>query len=724
MSASVKRRFIRQNREIARVNSTQSLRIRNLETEISRLLGENISLREQAINSAQEAERWRSSHNLIKEVVYLKDKLESKLSEVSAFVTELGSLPEKAGRRSSYRRRSGIPEPVRSPDQKDWKNRQTIGGVITGERELQEGRLPPIHEDKYYPRRTLEGHEIQKLVGEDAEASESPDLGPPPVAHFDVPDPIKFEPRRPLADNGTSPIHEEEVMVDSTNLETRRKRRVSSLLQKVSDLQEDPGNAMTESQDNANSLKAGSKRKLSAREEDDGLKAELKSSDDFSFQRKFAISNTPLPRANSSRFTRAPGKQVAQPASEQSLSSPEKKDQPARKVLAPKSTNSPTKVRRANINDKIAALKDEVAKNATARTFRQDRRRSIAPIQTVAQPDNPLENPPHQDLVEEAETGDQAPDLPPKTPAGLDLFSPTSTEPSARSNAQPTEIAVSASVEDVLGNAARGSRRARAAVSYAEPNLRDKMRRPGKELVTAVEGIDQFKNREASVRAESVDQHVDGDGVKKEQLADDAAWKRMPQSKDEPTSPLSNKVARLSGESKDITDVEDRPRPEPPSIVSGISKLSIYDGPTSSPHDGLGNTGSSPHEAEIASEEPKKPNLKSRRHSVNPVGLNRFGQDAAASHNVSTERPPRPSSTAGHRAEGAGTRPSSAAGYRAEAPRPGSAADLRRSASVANETSKTSRAAAELKRSTSSAAVGDAGGRTERAASRRRSMMV
>ena len=92
MSASVKRRFIRQNREIARVNSTQSLRIRNLEAEISRLLAENISLREQAINSAQEAERWRSSHKVITEVGHLKDRLESRLSEVSALVTELAVL--------------------------------------------------------------------------------------------------------------------------------------------------------------------------------------------------------------------------------------------------------------------------------------------------------------------------------------------------------------------------------------------------------------------------------------------------------------------------------------------------------------------------------------------------------------------------------------------------------------------------------------------------------
>ena len=69
----MKRRFIRQNREIARVNSTQSLRIRNLEAEISRLLAENIALREQAINSAQEADRWRTSYRLATEVGHLKD---------------------------------------------------------------------------------------------------------------------------------------------------------------------------------------------------------------------------------------------------------------------------------------------------------------------------------------------------------------------------------------------------------------------------------------------------------------------------------------------------------------------------------------------------------------------------------------------------------------------------------------------------------------------------
>jgi Shugoshin N-terminal coiled-coil region/Shugoshin C terminus len=709
MSAAVKRRFIRQNREIARVNSTQSLRIRNLEAEISRLLAENISLREQAINSAQEAERWRSSHKLITEVGHLKDKLESRLSEVNALVSELGSLPEKAARRSSYRRRSGIPEPVKSPDQKDWQNRQTIGGVLVGQREPQEGRLPPIHEDKYYPRRTLEGHEIQRLVEDDAEASESPDLGPPPVAHFDVPDPIKFEPHRPLAGIGSSPVDEEQVMVNSTNLETRRKRRVSSLLQKAADLPDLLGNAAIEVQASDNSLNPGSKRKLSAREEDDHVKAAPKSSDDFSFQRRPATSSTPLSRANSSRFTRPPSKQPAQPANEQSLPSPQKKDEPVRKVLAPKSTNSPTKVRRVNVNDKSAALSEDGAKSATSRATRQDRRQSIAPLQGPAPRDDPPE--------------DQVNDLPPKTPAGLEIFSPTSTEPSVKSNAHPTEMAVTASVEDVLGNAGRASRRARAAVSYAEPNLRDKMRRPGKELVTAVEGIDHFKNREASIRADSVDRQTD-DGVKKEQLGDDAAWKGLPQAKDEPPSPLSNKVARLSGDMKDAENIAERRMADPSSINTSVSKLSIYDGPDSSPQDGFKANNSSTTETEAGPTEQKKSTLKSRRHSVNSTGLSRSGQDPASSHKESTERQPRPSSAAGHRIEGTSSRPGSATGHRAEGQRPGSAADLRRSASIANENSKPSTAATDLKRSTSATALNDGSGHMDRTASRRRSMMV
>jgi hypothetical protein len=249
------------------------------------------------------------------------------------------------------------------------------------------------------------------------------------------------------------------------------------------------------------------------------------------------------------------------------------------------------------------------------------------------------------------------------------------------------------------------------------------MRRPGKELVTAVEGIDHFKNREASVRADSVDRQTD-DGVKKEQLGDETAWKGLPLAKDEPPSPLSNKVARLSGDVEDTENITQRQIADPSSIDVSVSKLSIYDGPNSSPYDGLKANYSSTTELEAGPTEPKKATLKSRRHSVNSTGLSRSGQDPASSHNVSAEPQSRPSSAAGHRIEGTSSRPGSATGHRAEGHRPGSTSDLRRSASIANESSKPSTAAAELKRSTSAAALNDGSGRMERAASRRRSMMV
>jgi hypothetical protein len=60
----VKRRFVRQNREIARVNSIQSLRIRTLESDVSNLLAENVSLREQVIMLSQELERVESAKSL------------------------------------------------------------------------------------------------------------------------------------------------------------------------------------------------------------------------------------------------------------------------------------------------------------------------------------------------------------------------------------------------------------------------------------------------------------------------------------------------------------------------------------------------------------------------------------------------------------------------------------------------------------------------------------
>lgn len=77
--------------------------------------------------------------------------------------------------------------------------------------------------------------------------------------------------------------------------------------------------------------------------------------------------------------------------------------------------------------------------------------------------------------------------LPPKTPAAEEILSPPSTEPSisrpeSKDTPPPSDLALSA--QGSIGG--RPSRRVRAQVSYKEPSLNTKMRRPGKELVDAV----------------------------------------------------------------------------------------------------------------------------------------------------------------------------------------------------------------------------------------------
>ena len=99
-------------------------------------------------------------------------------------------------------------------------------------------------------------------------------------------------------------------------------------------------------------------------------------------------------------------------------------------------------------------------------------------------------------------------DLPPATPIhpNLDLFSPVSSEPStACPDSRDTPPSLDLHVDNsTAATNGRASRRARGSVSYAEPNLRDKMRRPGKELVDAV-GVDERVQRAASVKAETME---------------------------------------------------------------------------------------------------------------------------------------------------------------------------------------------------------------------------
>jgi hypothetical protein len=145
----VRRKYSRQNKEIARINSTQCIRIRNLENEVSRLLAENLGLREQILRLQTEADS-RSSQEVVDHVNAIKSNLEAKLLELGILVTKLGDVPPPKKKTSTTEGKTV--RPTQSPDQKNWKNMCTLSEAVG----LQDGKLPPILEDKSYPRRTLE----------------------------------------------------------------------------------------------------------------------------------------------------------------------------------------------------------------------------------------------------------------------------------------------------------------------------------------------------------------------------------------------------------------------------------------------------------------------------------------------------------------------------------------------------------------------------------------
>ena len=107
------------------------------------------------------------------------------------------------------------------------------------------------------------------IFADPANTTDSPDLGPPPVAHFDEGDPIKFDATQKL-----SPESVEDAQPQlSANLETRKRRRESSHRMDVG-----VRNANVDSYENTASIapamapsqpmKPSTKRKFNAREED------------------------------------------------------------------------------------------------------------------------------------------------------------------------------------------------------------------------------------------------------------------------------------------------------------------------------------------------------------------------------------------------------------------------------------------------------------------------
>lgn len=192
-----------------RVNSQQSMRIRVLESDCSRLLAENLALRERAMHLQHTVDKQTSSLSF-ENIDAVRSQLEAKMRELGSLVASLGQ-PEQPERRRKSQQLAR-----HRPQERNFRSGLCI-------QEVEDRMMPTIDEGRDYPRHTMNANEIRNML-EDAE-SQSPDLGPPPTSSFEVEEPITFN-SNPGADEQMEDVPEDEPALPM-NLETRKKRRES-----------------------------------------------------------------------------------------------------------------------------------------------------------------------------------------------------------------------------------------------------------------------------------------------------------------------------------------------------------------------------------------------------------------------------------------------------------------------------------------------------------------
>jgi hypothetical protein len=585
----VKRRFIRQNRELAKNNSTQSLRIRSLEIEVSRLLQTNLELREELLrarNSEHDARRQSTTEG----VRGFKEEMMAKLRELSGIVE--GIEEDKQQRADESQDREERRMSVLS--QMEFRERQPLAEL------MRDCQMPTIDEDKIHQRRTLEPAEIKAIRLSDGSSNGSPDLGPPPIARFECQEPIKFDARNvEEAQEDESPAESEPELERksqdedlpasmSVNLETRRKRKDSQpkLELRRHSILPPPSPSTAESEVTAPTLRTGAKRKLADRDLEKQGNAPSKT--DFAFSRKVAL-------------------EPEKTAVEMSIESEEKPETveiqapappSARRVLGDKSVNMSPRKTVANADKPLGddSKKPSQPKLGAAKertTARRSRVSAVPPRQQEPEVNvASIELPTLQRIA--AAAAPQEPAL--HTPAASDIFSPTpeySAGPTNRSGTPPPTGPNSATVE-----AARPSRRARSAVNYAEPSLGAKMRRQEKGMMDAVTGLQHHRlamssSGERKSRGASV-------GTVKTEPQDEDAWKNLPSAGEagmsaaavaRAASPLQSKGGSVDdiAPSKTVGSVvsSSEAKPNPPAARQRVRSSTTQDKekPTSAPDD-------------------------------------------------------------------------------------------------------------------------------------------
>ncbi|GKU17410.1 unnamed protein product [Fusarium langsethiae] len=615
---TLRKKLLRQNRDLAKSNNIRALRIRELENDCACMLSENLELRGRILELEKELED-NDSRRIADHALAIKAKLESQLTEWGALLAGLGLEPPMT--RHSPRPRKSTKPRLSFSSARPSPSQRRLRDIA---REIEE--LGHISETKSYPRQSMNPEQILALRSEAhaddmADISQSPELGPPPVSQFietEDQEPVKVDSPSPSPSRSApSPTHIQEsprtklappetftspqttkMLPRSTSPEKKRTEEIAKpqqpklmetkpLITKPIEIKtEQP--AMEPPAVEFQEIKIGSKRKLAAR--DDMVTMRLqRNNDENENPRVFNEKRTIREKA---------GDRTVKDISDMKKDSREKASATGtRKPLSAKSTNddmtSPKNISKPISTGEIAAAKAELVRSKTSQDRPKSRSRSLAPI--TIEPVRDLE--PTAPEVVDVQCGLATPYT---EPSLLSLHSPntTASKDTGRGGTPPPGD-VNASREP-----ARPSRRNRTAVSYAEPNLRDKMRRPTKEMLDAVAGEGKYARRSSAV-----EQAPETGKVKRESGTEDS-WKQLSSvntasAENEPgsipASPLAGKslspeiaknMAIRSGRRSSMTIQDlvagsetshEDGKDETASDTTGLSEVDIYEFTPSSP---------------------------------------------------------------------------------------------------------------------------------------------
>ncbi|KAH9908015.1 hypothetical protein F4778DRAFT_457688 [Xylariomycetidae sp. FL2044] len=537
---TLRRKFLRQNRDIARVNSTQALKIRALENECARILSENLDLRGQVIRLETEL-RESSAQRIADHALEIKEKMEAQLIEWGSMLASLGHEPIPMNRSPRAQKKARLSPGFGRRSQSEWKRRDTISSMKDLEAVAQqEGRLPPLWENKTYPRKSLNQDDTLILDPGAEESADSPDLGPPPVSRFVNEDPVKIDfPTRPSAALPETPFSPEV----STNTNTKGKLEGPVLAEKK--VEEGKATSIPNSPEPRpiKAAPAASKPQEPPQIANSSLKRKTREDEKENVPTLKILSSIDTCKSLSDKPAAITGRSVNRPIK----GLPSKKDA-KEKSNTLSSQRKPLGVKNSNeaVNSPKKTAKPAACTNSTkprpaAKRDDKIKDHTKAKKETAA----PLEIPPEPVSHDSDTAVDIEPEALPTEPI---LSTPCSPEPPVpREEIKDTPPPVDISSR---GETSRGSRRARAAVSYAEPNLRDKMRRPTKQLFDAVSG--EGKNMRRTSHSKRDDLQSGPSSAVKSEEKEDSSWKEIPEAQqdDNPAldimaSPLVQKSSRV-----------------------------------------------------------------------------------------------------------------------------------------------------------------------------------